>query len=101
MPGTIQSQASRSLTDVLADDGEEVALVLVRNPSPRTTGIDLLDQARLPPRSRSRRAVAVQLVGASDLSAEAIRFNVGSGAHSTVTSRSPAGSPSEVFHAAV
>ena len=92
-------QALRLLTE-LAHDGEDVALVLARNPSARTTGIELLDHVRqLHP--HAKRALLVSPDTWSDqAAAEGIRAALALG-HIDYYVPSPAGPLDEVFHDAV
>ena len=93
------AEALRLLTE-LADDGEEVALVLARNPPSRTTGIELLDHVRqLHP--HAKRALLVPSDTWTDqTTADAIRASLALGRIDYYVP-SPAGSLDEVFHAAV
>ena len=93
------AQALRLLTE-LAHDGEEVALVVVRNPPARTTGIDLLDHVRqLHPHAKRALLVPSDVWG-DQTTAEAIRSSLALGRIDYYVP-SPAGSLDEVFHEAV
>ncbi len=93
------AQALRLLTE-LAQGGEDVALVLARNPPAQSTGIELLDHVRqLHP--HAKRALLVSSDTWSDkTAAEAIRGSLALGRMDYYVP-SPAGSLDEVFHDAV
>ena len=93
------AQALSLLTE-LAQDGEDVALVLACNPPARTTGIELLDHVRqLHP--HAKRALLVPWDTWSDqTTADAIRASLALGRIDYYVP-SPAGSLDEVFHEAV
>jgi thioredoxin reductase (NADPH) len=93
------AEALRLLTE-LAEDGEEVALVLARNSPSRATGIELLDHVRqLHP--HAKRALLVPPDAWMDqATAEAIRASLALGRIDSYVP-SPAGSVDEVFHSAV
>ena len=84
----------------LAHDGEEVALVLARNPPSRTTGIELLDHVRQLHPHAKRALLVPPDTWADQTTAEAIRGSLALGRIDYYVP-SPAGSPDEVFHEAV
>ncbi len=84
----------------LADDGEEVALVLAATAFSRTTGSQLLEHVRQV-HSHAKRALLVSAdVWTNQPTADAIRESMALGRIDYYVPR-PAGSPDEVFHAAV
>ena len=93
------AEALRTLTE-LAEAGEEVALVLARNPPSRTTGSGLLEQVRQLHPHAKRALLVPSDTWADRTTAEAIRGSLALGRIDYYVA-SPAGSPDEVFHEAV
>jgi thioredoxin reductase (NADPH) len=93
------AEALRTLTE-LAQNGEEVALVLARNPPSRTTGSELLEQVRQLHPHAKRALLVPSDTWADRTTAEAIRGSLALGRIDYYVA-SPAGSPDEVFHQAV
>ena len=93
------AQALRLLTE-LAHDGEEVALVLARNPPTRTTGVDLLDRVRQLHPHAKRALLVPSDTWLHETTAEAIRASLALGRIDYFVP-SPAASLDEVFHEAI